>query len=217
MTRSEARAQLAKHLKEARLKKKLSRSKIAKTLKVPITTIQALEDPANDSLTSAHRQGLSARYAQVLGLESPELKLLLKEARGQAPSLGRRSQTKSKRTVVFSRLSGWVVIGLILLVSGAYVALQVRGLSAPPELILTSPSADSVSEKANIKVAGIADDEASVLVNGEPVVIDETGQFSVTIYLIEGQNIVDVRAINSFSKETVINRTVYYLPIDEQR
>lgn len=83
MTPKPIYSQLATLIQRRRKSKQLSRIKIAKQLKLPLSTIIELENPSKSRIPTSHLPGLYRRYAEAVGLETSEFNKLLKKHREQ--------------------------------------------------------------------------------------------------------------------------------------
>lgn len=81
-----------------------------------------------------------------------------------------------------------------------------------PTLTVSSPSDNSITNKASCTVSGTTNDATSspvtVTVNGKSVTVGTDGAFSTTITLTEGQNTITVVATDAAGKATTVTRNV---------
>jgi uncharacterized membrane protein YcaP (DUF421 family) len=99
----------------------------------------------------------------------------------------------------------WLKIGLgvfLAVVIIAYSAFQARKIVEGPELTLTSPLATSVQTDPLVHVTGIASNIKEIKLNGNPIYIDEKGNFNEQLLLSSGYNIIELEAKDKFNKET---------------
>jgi hypothetical protein len=86
-----------------------------------------------------------------------------------------------------------------------------------PKITITSPNiarnGSVIARKSNMPVTGMVESKvglADVLINGEPVNVDEKGKFSTDVFLKVGKNNIIVTAVdirkNQVTKQFVINR-----------
>lgn len=82
----------------------------------------------------------------------------------------------------------------------------------PPEITLNSPQDNALVNTKSIKVSGTVVDDTSVnefLINGEPFVLSETGNFEKNITLAEGENTITFKATDIFMNEKVLSIKVF--------
>lgn len=81
-----------------------------------------------------------------------------------------------------------------------------------PTLTVSSPSDNSITNKASCTVSGVTNDATSspvtVTVNGKSVTVGTDGAFSTTITLTEGENTITVVATDAAGKATTVTRNV---------
>ena len=80
--------------------------------------------------------------------------------------------------------------------------------TSAPALAITSPAADLATSSATITVAGTTDPGAAVTVSGQSVSVDLAGQFSTTITLSQGENVIEVTATDAVGNVAVDSRVV---------
>ncbi len=80
--------------------------------------------------------------------------------------------------------------------------------AVPPVLDITFPPDNYLTNKPQITLLGMTDSTAVLSVNGKEVTVESNGSFSVTIDLIEGENVISVTAKNRKELETTVNKIV---------
>lgn len=84
--------------------------------------------------------------------------------------------------------------------------------TVPPELSVTSPAENLVTNKTSVSVAGTTNDATSspvtLTVNGESVTVYDDGTFSTTVALEDGENTITVIATDGAGRTTTVTRTV---------
>ncbi len=100
-------------------------------------------------------------------------------------------------------LTGTLSIALLV---GGYLLVQYKEFSSPPELELYTPL-EGIAVKKETRVSGKTDPDTTVIVNNQPVILNEEGRFEVDIKLGEAQEIV-VKAVSRSGKETILKRNV---------
>ncbi len=206
------RKRLAAQLRQTRLERKLTLHKLSKQLRLPESTLKALERANDTTIPPSHWPGLVRRYGEALGLSASTIDELLSELvppTNSGPGR-RRKSVSTPRTFVLSRVSLMAAGAAVVTVVVGYALWQVYGLASAPRLQLTQPAQDTVVTHAAVTVAGVAATDASVLVNGDTVPLSENGEFSVKVYLQPGRNSLEIRAINSFGRQATVNRVLYF-------
>ena len=95
----------------------------------------------------------------------------------------------------------------LVLVTG-YFALQVNQLSAAPKLELAEPKDGVTIAHRTVLIRGATELGASVAVNNQRVLTDESGHFSVPFELADGTNTITVLATDKHGRATRVVRTI---------
>jgi len=92
------------------------------------------------------------------------------------------------------------VVGIL-----GYVWFQVKSFAAAPELAVDNASDQIMVSTDSIKISGKTDASATLLINDQSVAIDESGNFSQDVKLIDGINTIEIKALNKADKSTIKN------------
>lgn len=103
-------------------------------------------------------------------------------------------------------LAGVAVLGMASL---GYLYWQISSLTRPPRIDLAVPIPQTINASL-LTVAGKTERGASVFLNNQAIVVDASGNFSETLSLGSGSNILTIRAVNKFGQETTLTREVMY-------
>ncbi len=88
----------------------------------------------------------------------------------------------------------------------------VRVDTTPPFLTLLSPAPDSIVATPEVEVLGASEPDATLLLNGHAVIPGADGSFVVTHSLVQGDNELEVLAIDPAGNRTLRRQTVIYRP-----
>ncbi len=195
-------------LKSAREKQHLTHAFLHKKLHIPVQVLEALEQENADKLPA---QPLVRGYVQLLAreLQLPEEALLALWRRDFAPAnkvsnppVGSRRRNhwnirrfSSPRTVSFALLL------MAALTAGTYVFFQWQRLSKPPELTLSSPENLSVVA-APVRVSGRTHPNNTVVINTQPISLDQQGRFEYQLELPPGERAIVVSAKDNRGRES---------------
>ena len=105
------------------------------------------------------------------------------------------------------------IAGLILLVFlvGGFLLYQYRHAFLDPKLEISTPEENAVVSQ-DITVKGETDPNVTLLVNDEPVTVEDSGRFTKTVSAFPGATVVTIEAENNFGRKTVVERTVQVRP-----
>ena len=92
----------------------------------------------------------------------------------------------------------------------AMAAMYVPSHLPGPLLIVATPTNGTASTSATLIVSGLTDPGARVSVGGREAVVDANGVFAISISLVSGSNVIEVRAEGIFGNSKVATRTVTY-------
>ena len=196
-------------LKEKRLLKELSLDDVSKKTKIKLEYLQAIENSDFASLPSAtFAKGFLRNYASFLYLNPDTIVAMFRRdftqnlkgeiiPRGLVEPVG----TKPRYFTVNVILSS-----LAILVFLGFLALQLVSWWSLPKLKLIQPQdGETYGEKITFK--GRNDPNATIEVNGQLVILDQKGQFSLDLIFPAGTHTIIVKAQNRQGKSTLLERT----------
>ena len=102
------------------------------------------------------------------------------------------------------------VLVLLAIVVVGYSIFQARKILEGPELRITSPTEAMVSGNPLVEVMGVAKNIKDISLNDQPIYIDEQGNFKEKLLLLEGYNIIKLKAEDKFGKKTERQMEVVY-------
>lgn len=195
-------------LQETRLAQKKDLDDVARITKIRPQFLQILEADDYTNLPSGTvARGFIRNYSHFLNL-NPETVLAIFRRdfvenqqgriipRGMVEPVENRSFWTPKTTII-------ALVALLFTIFGAYLFYQYRILTGPPSLTLSLTTLDFSTE-----VSGRTDPEATLSVNGQPVILEKNGIFSFRVPLNSGANTVAVTATSKSGKTTTISRVV---------
>ncbi len=97
---------------------------------------------------------------------------------------------------------------LVALAAVVYVALEIRSVLAPPYLSLIEPAENITVDGNSVVISGNGEIGAEIFINNQPVLIDQSGQFTETLFLSPGLNVIEVTEKNKFNKVSKITRQI---------
>jgi cytoskeletal protein RodZ len=198
---------LGETLKNARKKKELTLEQAEEETKVRAKYLEALENGRYELLpASVYTAGFLAKYAEFLGLNKEHLIEQFSQERGKVYNHAKIMVERKIREPLFSITPKFITItGVIVVLAGllGYITYSVHQFTSPPNLAISSPSADQVIKEENVHIIGKTDEGATLMINGENVRIDDNGNFNQIVKLNSGLNSFEVRSINGLKKENV--------------
>jgi len=135
-------------------------------------------------------------YSQYLGLDTEKILALY---RRDVPTKKIQKNSKNKqiltrKAILTPKLFITILSVLFFVLVFGYIGLQIYKFQSPPKLTITSPKDGDTVEQANIIVEGSTQVGATMEINSTYVELDGNGNFSKEITLIEGSNLITVKA-----------------------
>jgi len=206
--------QVGEMLKEEREKYRLTLDEVAKRTRIRAEYIQALEESRFQDLpASPFVKGYIKTYAKLLGLTyQPLIALLRRDYKESAK--GALIPREFFAPVMQDRLR-WSPVTFIALAAVCvfmtlfgYVGIQWYTLNKPPELTITTPTEKAVVA-SKVIVSGKTHPEATVLVNLQPVSLQQSGTFETEVFIPrEGVSTITIEAADRRGRTTIEQRTV---------
>lgn len=196
-------------LKEARRKKGYSFEKLESKTRIKTVFLRALE---------AHNWQALPEYPVVLGFVK-NIAGSIGVGEGLAVALLRRDYPPKKLPInpkpdIASKFTWgptatfFVGLGVVLLIALGYLTRQYFQFLTPPELEVLSPKEGQIIKEKEVRVVGKTSPNASVTVNNQPILIEDSGDFVVNLEIFEGTGEITVTATSRSGKETTIHRKI---------
>jgi len=95
-----------------------------------------------------------------------------------------------------------------------YGVFEVAKVALGPSLSVTSPKDLSTVNDPFIRVSGEIKRAAYISVNDRQIFADEKGDFSESLLLLPGYNIIEIVVKDRFDKEVSQRISIYYAPLN---
>jgi len=209
--------------KAVRESKQLSLKEVSNALGIKTSYLKAIEEGNYDYLPARiYAINFIKAYAVLLGLDpkklvkryeaETEVKSSFLETHDAAPK--NQGNPRMVITPERIRMAVLVVTGLIVL---GYVAIQLLGILTPPEISFIYPTRIPIeTEEGHILIQGEAKRAVSLTVNGSVIYLDDDGYFEEKVFLQEGANEFEFRAVSRFRKETLTSLRVFRVSLQEE-
>lgn len=157
-----------------------------------------------------YTRGFVQQYAAYLGVSGQLMAEQYVSERGGAIEAETKAPRilKSRRLIVTGRLVGFALTLLLIASVVTYLGLQFSSLASAPRLVLISPSGDATINGSSVRIAGSTTPGSDVSVNDTLVPSDANGQFSDTLTLQNGINIIRISSQSKLGKTTLITRNI---------
>lgn len=204
-------------LKAARKKKRVSLETAERETRIRQHYLESLEEDHFHAVSPVYLRGFVRRYAQYLGISGDiidrELSYLPSDQQSN-PKFVPYVIDRESRWIVTPWVVGVVLSVVVLLGFIGYVTYQVQQFAAPPELVITSPSRESVVTTEEVVVTGQSEPGATVWVDNLSTSVASDGKFSYPVTLRPGLNQITVRAENRIKKQASTTVSVLYKPVE---
>ena len=201
----------AEFIKEKRQSKNLSLEKLSELTKIQVYHLEALEAGQFEKLPpSIYRDGIFRRLSKFLDTDGGEIMEAYKNKfEVKVSNLPPVSVYKNSSFFILTRKKIMIFTGIFLLLFfSGYLWYQFNFLVGPPNLAI-KPNQDLVTKEESILLNGKTDSGIDLTINGENTYVDSNGNFSKSVKLAEGINIIEIKAINNFGKVSTIIRQIF--------
>jgi transcriptional regulator with XRE-family HTH domain len=113
--------------------------------------------------------------------------------------------------IISNRLISVVSITLVCFAIG-FIGWRSYSASTAPTLVIFEPNDGLIVNDVSVKIRGQTSEQTQVYMNGSVVLINPDGTFEADLVLRPGENKLTLTAVNTYSKTTTINRTIFYTP-----
>ncbi len=203
-------------LKDCREKKGLSIETASNIIGISVKYLRAFEENDFEKLPEGiYADKFLKTYAGFLGLE--EKKLLLfpivktpsKHKELQQLRFEKESKWKKIKRFILSPLFIKNALLLIITIFGvSYLYSIGRAITKPPKLDVLEPTNDIVINNYQIEIKGETEKEAKIFINDKEIFCSQKGDFSETLDLKKGVNIVKISAQKKYGKDNTIYRKI---------
>jgi transcriptional regulator with XRE-family HTH domain len=205
---------ISEQLRSSRQGRGLKLEKVARETRINIKYLDALEKGRFELLPrGVYGKNYLTEYANYLKLNTAQLLDLFDEE--VAPMLKNRQTELFNTQVVkrhyflsFPKILRGILIGLLVLIAGMYLAIRLRSLIAPPTLIINKPADNELFNVSSVELQGNTEPETQLIVNGEEIISDAYGRFTENINLKKGINFITITAKKKYGREKTEVRRV---------
>jgi cytoskeletal protein RodZ len=205
---------LGERFRRTRLDAKIETDKAAADMNINAKYLEFLERGQLRKLPAGiYRKNIVSSYARYLGLDEGEIAGLFAQE-DAAECDERRRNVFSRKIPHISyflptpKIIRSALLIIVVLVCVGYLGHCFKRIVSPPKLTVFAPDNDVVVSQFNIDIKGTTEPEAEVVINGESVLTDLTGNFIKTVNLKTGLNTILVSAQKKYSQRSSIVKQV---------
>lgn len=203
-------------LKQTRVSSQLSLADVATKINISAKYLEAIEtsnhrllpgEVYTKNFLKSYLKFLNLNESEYLDQFASEQKIFNKTNRGQDFKKPVARVSRANLLVAPKVVRGVLVVFLALAVLG-YLGGKFKAIVAAPVLVVESPAENIKTAENFIAVSGRTEMDTTLSINGQQVVINETGQFNELIDLQTGVNIIEIMAEKRHGQQTKIYRQV---------
>ena len=196
-------------IKEKRIAKKLSRKKLGEQTRIKESFIAAIEEEKWENLPEKTVvSGFIKSLAGALELSVNQAVALFRRDYPQIPVKLNPNPDLPSKFVWSPRLTFVTGSILVVLAVSIYLFFQYFSFVRAPKLDVISPTDNQIVNSKTLHVSGRTDEEATVIVNNQPVVVSEYGDFETELEVDEKTEKVEIKSRSRSGKETVVVRNI---------
>lgn len=205
---------LGEKLRQLRTEKRMALNEASRITKIQIIYLEYLEEGKWDKLPAdVYVKGFLRSYADFLGVDGNILIRLYEKEKGIKKNFEKSKNLQVEKIIqkpinissfVFTpqKIAASLIVILILL-GLFYLYKEIGSFTDTPRLIILNPQPDTSVDGNSLRVEGVTDKDVRIFVNDQPILVGDEGKFAENITLQSGINVLNMKAINKFGKETL--------------
>jgi cytoskeleton protein RodZ len=207
---------LGERMKKIRSERRLSLAEISKSTKIQAKYLEYIEEGEYMKLPAdVYVRGFLRSYAAFMGLSETMLIKQYEREKGIQKNIKKIVDTDNTGTPI--KFSSFVItpkiiiassVIILVLASFLYLYKEVNNFVSAPRLVIIKPANGEMIDGNSVHVTGIAEKDALISINDQPVMVSENGEFGEDVGLKSGPNTITVKARSKFEKEAVQSVTV---------
>lgn len=187
----------------ARQRKRLTRQDAARRLSLEVKDIKSIDQWRLDQLPPHVNVNKALRQYALLVGHNP--------SRYQAYLPVNSPKTYRPSSLISLSRTSLSLAGIILaLVAASFIGWRTYVATTSPFLQVDQPQPGQTVDTPKISVTGKTSEQAQVIINGINTPVGADGSFSGEAILSSGPNKIEVRSINSFGRESIETRTIFF-------
>lgn len=199
------------YLKEARLKKKLTLASTEGQTKIKKDFLKNLERESWSDLPGyATVQGFVKNLAKAYGVKEEQAAALLRRDYPPDKLTMSPKPDVSDKFTWSPRLTFFAGLGAMLLLVLGYLGFQYSSFIHPPNLEISSPPDGLSVNNLSVVVEGKTDNDATIKINNQPVLVSETGEFKFDLEITENTTEIVIEALSRSGKTTEVKRNISF-------
>ena len=211
------------YLRNVREQKGITLEKASQDSKIVRTLLKAIEEDNYKELPPpVYLKGMIKKYAHYLHLDEERILDFYQKSNGRKISSGEKDLLPQNRFTVsqprFSQVFSLIFrqlikFSLIIFVLG-YFLFELSQFLLPAQIILYYPPKDLMTSNPNLEISGKVMRSKILYFQEKEINFDEKGLFREQITLNPGSNTLELKAVNSLGRETILQQNVFSRAIE---
>ncbi len=202
---------LGEYLVKLRTKNRISIESLSNYTKIQEKYLIALENGNYDKLpTDVYIKGYLREYEIFFNLEENTLVKVFEKEYKIYNNINKRdnnqnsqklfSVKKEKKIVITPKI--FIILSIIVVFFGiiGYLYYGINKFISAPWITIKNPQSNLETNKKTITINGFTQPEATLEIGGKKVFVNNDGSFNEKIYLIPGENLINIKSKNSTGK-----------------
>ncbi len=200
---------VGKFLAESRAQRKYSLESLETETKIKKEFLDALEKEAWEKLPDYPVvSGFVKSVTKALEADTEKALALLRRDYPPKTLFVNPKPDVSQKFVWSPRLTFFALTAVVIMGLLGYLGFQYARFIAPPTLEVVKPVEGEVVVGDEVVVSGETDEDVTLTVNNQPVLVSENGTFEVELALAADTEEIFVVAVSRSGKETVVHRNI---------
>lgn len=198
---------LGDYLRDRRLDQGKTFKKASQDLNIPIKYLEALENSQPKAMPGPeYFDRYLSIYIKYLKINPSEIDSL----KNKTEIISQAKDLKKQARVAWTEYFGRAAIIIIVMLMVIFLALKVNAIFMPPELRIISPADGLITSSRQLEVKGVSSPEAEIIINNQAVYVDQAGNFSTSVDLQKGLNLIKITAKKRYSRESIAEIRVLF-------
>ena len=199
-------------LKQARYKTGLSLKMVSRHIGIDKKYLQALENDKWSELPGeVYAKNFLKKYCDFLEINFYDLNIDFEKIntfKNHDHQNDFRKKTQKKDFLNLPKV--FQIFFLIIIITSIliYIFFQINSIIHEPKITIYHPVSDLIINDNNIEISGETENEVSIKINNELILLNSQNQFFQTLNLQQGLNIIKIEGKTKYSKTKIIERKI---------
>ena len=204
-------------MKRLRSDRRVTLVEVSRVTKIQVKYLEYLEEGQYHRLPAdVYVRGFLRSYADFLSVDENILLKLYEKEKGIKKNLEKDKNDSPAKTkpvnvssFVFTPKKIVAAAVAVLVLAGLFLLWrEIGSFASTPLLAVLSPENNSAVDGNFTVVSGVTDKDDSLFINNQAVLVGDDGKFQENLTLQSGVNVINIRAVNKYKKESDATVTV---------